>query len=317
MTVLQNSRLDTVLMSSNAGVRWLTIHDGVVTGNVATGLAGSGRYALANGGIAAVLVHRIGKRARWRSVLVLMADASGVRTRATLKTPIPATDVIWFDARIVICGESEITSRAWIVDPFVDDPIWHPLEMPGELESSRKGFDAMVSNGRHLVVIDNMVLPKYMVEYRASRGAPPCLCRVQELAENGTHEHVRSASGGKTLFAVHSITMGRSGGQAFLTLYRHSDLARRCVLELRYVPVFHAMQDDDLLVLYPDEPGMLHRHAIDRLREPKAARHSLTLRKTQRFAAPFDRMYRSLHGWIVLGTHSPEGPFEVLSDNRG
>jgi len=315
MPILKNSGPDRALMPTDNGVLLLSIRDGAVYEQLATGLAQCQRHDHAVGGIVAVLIHPRGTSPRWRSVRVMMVGkAAELRTMTTLETPIPATDVVWLGGRLVICGEASTGSRAWIVDPFADQPIWRPLEMPSELESPRKGFDALVSNGRQLIAIDNIVFPKYSVAYESGHGEVPQLVRVAELAANGSYEHVHSASNGRSLFAVHSTTMGRERGATFISLYRHSSLALRAVLQLPYRPVFHAMQEDDLWLLQPDEPGVLRRYAIDMLKEPALAPNSLVLVETRHFDVPYDRMLTSAYGRIVLGTGSADGPFEIVGD---
>ena len=335
-----NVDFDFALMAFDQGVRLLLIHDGKVQRNMAVGLGRCERLAWADQGVVALLTHRAGKSARWRNVLIAKCGGHGFYPFVQIGTPIPVTDLAWFDGgNLVVCGESKTGSRAFVVDPFPvgSSPAdhvhrWQALAMPPELERWRKGYDALVVHGKELIAIDNFVLPKWLVKYEAAGGEAPRPTMVANMVSNGACECARTAANGRTCFAVLSTTLdGCNGPRAFITLYRHGDLAPVCGLQLPSNRANYAMLGNDLLVLQPEVPGIVRRYRADigaggdtglkklvdyrgkygdfpqeiELLEP-------ALIQTLRFSEPFTRLCCSSNGSVVLATDSPNGPVEVV-----
>ncbi|NCT68771.1 MAG: hypothetical protein GXC76_14190 [Rhodanobacteraceae bacterium] len=305
-----DAALDMALVPSGNETHLVLIRDGGIERRLKTGLGCCGPHAWSHGGLVAVLTRRRGHQLLWWRVLLLQCDELGSAIVARLDTPIAAADLAWFDDRLVVCGISPTGPRAWLIAPLDSSARWLPLPMPQGERWERKGFDALVTQGRQLIAIDNFVIPKWMVRYEASANGIPTLAAVLPMAENGTYETVHCASDGDSVFAVLSTTVGRSGVRHHCTFYAWEDARPLRTLTLAGERPRFAMQGDDLWLLHGPS-GARSVHRLRDVSEPRA--FELDAGSAVAMADASATLVRSRDGRIILASGLPEGRVDVLS----
>ena len=107
------------------------------------------------------------------------------------------------------------------------DGQWTPLPTAPELQFDRKCFDELLIDGDRLIAVDDIVLPKYFVEYDISSAIGPSITATKELGAHMSYEEVYAAALGTRWLAVASEGMNYGDGWTFLSLYGARDLHER------------------------------------------------------------------------------------------
>ena len=76
-----------------------------------------------------------------------------------------------------------------------------------------KSIDDILIRDNQLILVDNMMLPKYLFEYDISDPGNPKYVKTKQLNYNGPYEHILKGDINKNWMAILSFTFGR-GGQA-------------------------------------------------------------------------------------------------------
>lgn len=285
---------DFALLTTPVGVNLIRFSEGKVDA-FQTGLAKCERFAWLGEDRVVILTGRSGSRSLWRQITTLALEGAGVRKISRIDTPILAADVSVLDGRIVICGLARTGSRVWWLDPTDTDHVWHPLEMPPEL-TERKGVDALATDGKVLVAIDNIVLPKWMFRYVPCDEGWMHLDSVAIMPSHGPYETIRTASSGDSFFAVHSTTVGRAGVHHFITCYRFSDLEPCASIRLGAASAEYCVRGNTLWVLCPSKPNQVFH-----VTPPDIQKTSFATVEVQDLSTPCRRLLRSRNGvaWAV------------------
>ena len=117
------------------------------------------------------------------------------------------------------CGEEVIGS----FDFARPEPKWMPLEVPKQFQKHGKRIDDLLLDGVHLIAVDNIVFPKYLLRYDISSPRAPRLIGVSDLGPHGVYEHIACGAVGNTWLALLSTSFGMGGGYAFLSLLNRHD----------------------------------------------------------------------------------------------
>ena len=87
-------------------------------------------------------------------------------------------------------GENEILG---FYDLNKNTPKWEPLSIPDELLQFGKAIDDLLLIDNHLVAVDNIVLPKWILKYNITTPLIPKFKSVKELKSHGTYEEITKA----------------------------------------------------------------------------------------------------------------------------
>ena len=96
-----------------------------------------------------------------------------------------------------------------------------------------KSIDDILINRKELILVDNIVYPKYLIKYNISSPQNPVHIETQELPNNGTYEHIIKGDINDDWMILYSSTYGRGGGSEHITvsgntqghLYLHDSLS--------------------------------------------------------------------------------------------
>ena len=74
-----------------------------------------------------------------------------------------------------------------------------------------KAIDDILIHGNQLVLVDNIVYPKYLLQYEITDSKIPKHIKTYELANNGTYEHIVKGDLNENWLVLLSSTIGRLG----------------------------------------------------------------------------------------------------------
>lgn len=103
-------------------------------------------------------------------------------------------------------------------DLRLDKPVWHPLPLPVEMQPGKSIDDVLVYDDK-LVLVDNIMYPKYLFEYDVSVPSQPVSTKTIELPNNGTYEHIHRGSINSRWMALLSSGVGRSGSSSYVSVF--------------------------------------------------------------------------------------------------
>jgi hypothetical protein len=102
---------------------------------------------------------------------------------------------------------------------------WQLVQLPPEAIGPEKAIDALIVDGQRLIVIDNLISPKYLLLYDISEPLDPALISIEELPIHGTYEEVISVYAGRRWIAISSITVsGWSGAEQHIEILDKTSL---------------------------------------------------------------------------------------------
>ncbi len=81
-----------------------------------------------------------------------------------------------------------------------------------------KAIDDIVIVGDKLILLDNIVFPKYIFEYNISNPRAPKHLNTIDLPDNGTYEHIVKGDGNEKWLGIKSSTVGSFGCAQHLTI---------------------------------------------------------------------------------------------------
>ncbi len=265
----------------------------------------------------AVLTHPVRTQALWKRVRILRCDGERIATVTDLETPVPAADLTGFADRLVICGQTEAGPRLFELESTTSGQ-WLPLSIPRPLQGFRKGMDALATDGRRLVAVDNTILPKWMVRYLPTKTGRIRSAGAAQMFVHGTYEHVIRAHSGTSLFLVFSTTVGRAGAFGHLALYRFSDLTHAGSLDFPSAPVACGMQGDTAWLLHPDHPDRLLRFSPDTIGSHRCSlEHLLKTNDHLPLHSPCRTLIRSRNGRLFAVPREDGKSLISVADHQG
>jgi len=115
----------------------------------------------------------------------------------------------------VYIGGLNLNSGSKELSDYIDltcaDKEFNPVIIPEEYEMSGKAIDDIMVHGNRMILVDNIIFPKYLFEYDISQETAPGLSKVIKLPNNGTYEHIRFGKMSKTKIVLLSTTTGMGG----------------------------------------------------------------------------------------------------------
>ncbi|GHT69821.1 hypothetical protein FACS1894110_20060 [Spirochaetia bacterium] len=124
-----------------------------------------------------------------------------------------------------------------------------------------KSIDDILINGNRLILVDNIVYPKYLFEYDITIPNKPVHKETKELPNNGTYEHIYKGDINDNWMALFSSSVGMGGAFQHISIFGKQDATVSfCVndMDLRSPPVEEPIIDicllnDYLLILKKSE----------------------------------------------------------------
>lgn len=125
---------------------------------------------------------------------------------------------------IVLGGENKsdfVKSYELVVAYSIREDKFIMVDMPF------KGFDKCVDDllidGNKVLAVDNIVYPKYLIEYDFSNPDYPHLVKSFSLPENGTYESIKKGTLNEEYLALLSSSFGMDGGGRYINIFIKGD----------------------------------------------------------------------------------------------
>jgi hypothetical protein len=82
-----------------------------------------------------------------------------------------------------------------------------------------KSIDDILVRGNSLILVDNLLFPKYLFEYDISEAANPVHLQTIELPNNGTYEHIYKGAANEKYLVLLSGSVGRNGMKQHISIH--------------------------------------------------------------------------------------------------
>ncbi|UOQ83281.1 hypothetical protein [Hymenobacter sp. 5414T-23] len=106
-----------------------------------------------------------------------------------------------------------------------EQPQWEPLVLPGPSEPG-KALDDVLADDQNLVLVDNIVFPKYLFVYSwPTDGSLPADPQIVELPFSRVYEHIEKGQMSTGYVALLSTSAGMDGMGAYVSVLRRGDWA--------------------------------------------------------------------------------------------
>ncbi len=99
-----------------------------------------------------------------------------------------------------------------------DEPVWHSLPLPIDMQEGKSIDDVLVYDDK-LVLVDNIMYPKYLFEYDITNPLSPVATKTIDLPNNGTYEHIHRGSINSNWMALLSGGVGRAGSSEYVSVF--------------------------------------------------------------------------------------------------
>ena len=142
---------------------------------------------------------------------------------------------------------------------------WIPIEIPSKYKMHGKPIDDILIFKNKMILVDNMIFPKYLFDYDIRKEDKPELIKIIRLPNHGTYEHIRSGQMDENWIALFSSTFGING-HAFHINVLNADDYSDCGTVSSWVPVItkkkkkHTFSDyclkNDKLILACGKKGL-------------------------------------------------------------
>lgn len=91
------------------------------------------------------------------------------------------------------------------------------MELPIRVMNG-KSIDDILINGNELLLVDNMIFPKYLIKYDISVPITPMYIDTIGLQNNGTYEHIIKGDMNNDWLILLSSTIGMDGSFQYITI---------------------------------------------------------------------------------------------------
>lgn len=128
---------------------------------------------------------------------------------------------------LVLGGENnheflnDINSHELVVSYSIREDKFTPVDMP--YKGYDKCIDDLLVSGSKIIAVDNIVYPKYLLEYDFQNPSYPHLIKSFNLPENGTYESIHKGSQNENFLALISSSFGMDGGGRYVNVFRIGD----------------------------------------------------------------------------------------------
>lgn len=96
------------------------------------------------------------------------------------------------------------------------------IELPIQVVMG-KSIDDILINENRLILLDNVVYPKYILEYDITNPSAPFHIKTKHLPNNGTYEHIIKGDINNQWMVIFSSTAGRGGVSQHITISGEKD----------------------------------------------------------------------------------------------
>jgi hypothetical protein len=107
---------------------------------------------------------------------------------------------------------------------------WEQFEVPEFASGHGKRLDGLIVDGNRLIAVDNIVFPKWNLEYDIHTPERPVYQSAGSIPANYSYERIFAAAGGRRWFATLSNGVGRGGSFSFCTLFEMETLEKAFAL---------------------------------------------------------------------------------------
>lgn len=107
-----------------------------------------------------------------------------------------------------------------------------------------KSIDDLLINGDELILVDNIIYPKYLLKYDISVPETPVHTETITLPNNGTYEHIVKGDINRDWLIIYSSTVGAGGVSQFITISGKTEGR----LHIHHSPAL--LDDEDAELLY-------------------------------------------------------------------
>lgn len=128
---------------------------------------------------------------------------------------------------IILGGENnhnsidEINSYELVVSYSTREDEFISVEMP--YKEYDKCIDDLLVNGSRVLAVDNIVYPKYLLEYDFQNPSYPYLVKSFDLPVNGTYESIYKGTRNEEFLALISSSFGGKGAGRHINIFRNGD----------------------------------------------------------------------------------------------
>lgn len=119
------------------------------------------------------------------------------------------------------------------LDLSADHPVWEPLDLPIEAAPG-KSIDDILIEGTDMILVDNIVFPKYLFIYNLPiKSELPSWRQTVQLPFSRVYEHIRKGQISISYVVLLSGSMGRDGAGTYVSVLRRQDYAPIVVFAFR------------------------------------------------------------------------------------
>jgi hypothetical protein len=139
-----------------------------------------------------------------------------------------------------------------------------------------KAIDDIVVIGNKLILLDNIVFPKYIFEFDIANPRNPVYTTTINLPDNGTYEHIVKGDGNEKWLGIKSSTVGSSGTGQHLNFLGEKKISMNY---LNHFPKYGVVIENDETPFVNNENtfdfGFLNEKIIEYLSKPQDERKEL------------------------------------------
>lgn len=155
-------------------------------------------------------------------------DVHDASDGSVVETSIPLTinsKCLFIDENnLFVCGDSE---TEMLIQYNFNSINWHVLDVPNELTHYGKSIDDIVSDKDYLIVVDNIITPKYILFYIRSSDERLTFSHYKELKSNGPYESIHKGRVSDRFIGTMSEThSGYVGAYQHVSAYDKGDYSK-------------------------------------------------------------------------------------------
>lgn len=121
-----------------------------------------------------------------------------------------------------ICNENFDSNNCEIICTYdLNTKEYKAVDMPFRVYG--KAIDDFLIDGETVIAVDNIVHPKYLIEYDFSDVKNPKILKTHELPNNGPYERIKKATMNNHFLAIESSTIGQFGSAHIINIFRKGD----------------------------------------------------------------------------------------------
>lgn len=184
-----------------------------------------------------------------------------IKSLETIKIPFQITpkNIFLTKDHIFIGGEA---GKEMLIQYHIQTRKWFSLEIPTEVIKPGKAIDDIVITENHLIAIDNIVTPKYLLFYQLNTSSKLALSHIRKLKANGAYEHISNGRiNSKYLALLSETSSGYAGTHQHISVYDLNDMQRSFVFSIslkdkKTSPINDFAVVDDNLVIATKNSGI-------------------------------------------------------------